>query len=494
MKYTHRYLARIILEAKTALFVGSGETSLLKDALIQKDHYGFPMIQGTSLMGVLRHALEDGKAEAEKRKLEAFLGCQLSPQEIQKREVKNRKKPKAEQAQKIESGFGSKIKISSAYLLFPDGKIAESLKSDGSIPYQSSLSLFDDLPSRQHVRITDKGVADASDGGLFENEVSYKGCRFIFELELKGDGSEREQWYSLLRELNNPLFRLGQGTRNGYGKLQVNSCQQRIFDLTDLTDYKTYLHFEPSFNLPFDDWQFPEQSIEYGGATCTHYQLYLTPDDFFIFGDGYGDEEVDNKPVEEKVIVYDEANKELRLVERSLIPASSIKGALSHRTCFHYNKLKSVYADQLDPLLHEWHLGIKNTAVATLFGVGAGTDKISPTRGQVIIDDLYCKEMDNEKIINHVAIDRFTGGAIDGALFSEKVSQRDGEIILDIWLEQKKMEVEDYDKFITAFEEALKDVCKGFLPLGGMTTKGHGIFTGQLIKDEQKIYPNDTDL
>jgi hypothetical protein len=45
--YTHRYIARVVLEAETPLFVGSGEASLLTDALVQKDIHGFPMISGT---------------------------------------------------------------------------------------------------------------------------------------------------------------------------------------------------------------------------------------------------------------------------------------------------------------------------------------------------------------------------------------------------------------------------------------------------------------
>ena len=66
MKNTHRYLARITLETTTALSVGSGGTALLTEAMVQKDHHDLPMIQGTSLTGVLRHALEDNANEAEK--------------------------------------------------------------------------------------------------------------------------------------------------------------------------------------------------------------------------------------------------------------------------------------------------------------------------------------------------------------------------------------------------------------------------------------------
>jgi hypothetical protein len=38
-----------------------------------------------------------------------------------------------------------------------------------------------------------------------------------------------------------------------------------------------------------------------------------------------------------------------------------------------------------------------------------------------------------------------------------------------------------------ALECALADICKGLLPLGGMTTKGHGMFTGTLSKNNSTI-------
>ena len=458
IKYTHRYIARIILEAETALFVGSGETSLINDALVQKDHHGFPMIQGTSLAGVLRHALEDNDSTTDWK---SFFGYQEE-----------------------NKGLGSKVKISSAYFLLPNNKIGEGLASD----YSGHLEHFNNLPSRQHVRITDKGVA--ADKGLFENEVVYKGCRFIFEIEIKGDGSETAQWEALLKELNSPLFRIGQGTRNGYGKLVVKSCHQKIFNLTDAGDFKVYLDFNPSFNVNntcLEKYKFDNNHIQ-----LTHYQLKLKPDDFFIFGSGHGDKEANNTPFTEDVLVYNNGNIETR--KHTVIPASSIKGAISHRTCFHFNKLDKIYADNIDKdnfdELSKEYIGENNTAVASLFGVGGGKD--DARRGRVIIDDLYFseEEINNEKILNHVAIDRFTGGALEGALFSEKVSQLKKEtsgIELNIWVEKGKEEKDKDQNIEKAFEEALKDICKGLLPLGGMTTKGHGIFRGTLSKNGKPI-------
>ncbi len=471
IKYTHRFIARIVLEAETPLFAGSGETSLINDALIQRDHHGFPMIQGTSLTGVLRHALED---HGDKDTWRPFFGYQ-----------------------KDDKGLGSKVKISSAYFLFPNGKVAEGLDIGA---FEGYLPLFKFLPSRQHVSIDHKGVA--KDKTLYEHEVVYKGCRFVFEMEVKGDGSEEILWEKLLCQLQNPLFRIGQGTRNGYGKLTVRSCRQKIFDLTKQEDFDDYLDFDPSFNA--NNACLENKSIANPAGTLVHYHLDLEPDSFFIFGSGYGDQEVDNTPYHEPILVYD--NGELKFPEYTVIPATSIKGAISHRTCYYYNKEKDapVHAESLDwetyqkgrePHNHfTKFIGENNAAVATLFGVGAGDENGLSHRGRIIVDDLYFSEeqASNDKILNHVAIDRLTGGSMDGKLFSEKVTQLKEEgakIELNIWVEEWK---EGVDAGLTntieaAFEESLKDICRGLLPLGGMTTKGHGIFIGKLFKNNEPI-------
>ena len=88
----------------------------------------------------------------------------------------------------------------------------------------------------------------------------------------------------------------------------------------------------------------------------------------------------------------------------------------------------------------------------------------------------YDKEKD-AKVFEHVSIDRFTGGAIDGALFQEKAVAKRDQFTIEILL--KKGACDDAKK---AFERALKDVACGRLPLGGATTKGHGFFKGEAKK------------
>lgn len=485
MALTHRYIARIVLEAETGLFVGSGEASLLKDALVQKDIHGLPMIQGTSLTGVLRHALEENDQENDKIWKKIF-GYQQG-----------------------NIGIGSRLKISSAYMLVNENEVVEGLTAqipenkDGTI-----VSKYTNLPSRQHVRINDRGVAVKN--GLFDNEIVYKGTRFIFELELKGDNEDEKHWEAILANLSSPLFRIGQGTRNGYGKLNIHSLEQRVYDLTDPNDFEGYLNFDPSFNHKNEGFTSKERKSD--NLTLTEYKLILKPDSFFIFSEGFGDNEVDNKPVTEEIAVY--KNSTIEFEDQTLIPASSIKGALSHRTAFHYNRLTDKWADkllspenkQLRDLTVKCYTGTGNDAVFELFGGAAGDEKREDgQRGKVILNDFYYSnlEVQNDKIFNHVTIDRFTGGALDGALFSEKVSTLAEETAFEFTVLLANIDKDEFDKVseeikitykksIEAFEETLKDVCKGLLPLGGMTTKGHGIFTGKVLKGTQTIFDYDS--
>lgn len=478
MTFTHRYISRIILEAETGLFVGSGEASLLKDALVQKDIHGLPMIQGTSLLGVLRHSFLDNihfdTFDDQKEFLINLWGHQLFGDE--KRAFESFYKSKYAK-KSAPDGFGSRLKISSAYMLINEQDVAEGLSPQ--IP-EKVLSKYTNLPSRQHVRINDKGVAEKN--GLFDNEIVYKGTRFLFELELKGTKDDETHWNAILAQLSSPLFRIGQGTRNGYGKLNIYSLQQRVYDLNTPSDFEAYLNFDPSFNHLNNGFTSLEKKAS--ESTLTEYKLLLKPDSFFIFSEGFGDDQADNKPVTEEIAVY--KNGTIDFEEHTLIPASSIKGALSHRTAFHYNKIEKQFIDE-----GKGTKGKSNDAVNALFGYEA-EDK-EGQRGNVILNDFYySKEQvcSKEKIFNHVAIDRFTGGALDGALFSEKVSylkKEDTSFEFTVYL--------DYDKEDTiqkAFEETLKDVCRGLLPLGGMTTKGHGIFTGKVLKGTQTIFDYDS--
>ena len=179
-----------------------------------------------------------------------------------------------------------------------------------------------------------------------------------------------------------------------------------------------------------------------------------------------------------------------------LIPGSSVKGALSHRTAYYYNKEKEIFADKLpEGKTINDYVGKNNPAVVALFGsegVKVEGKMEGKQRGNVLISDIVVVKDLSGKYLNHVSIDRFTGGAIDGALFTEEVLYAKGQVIplkllvnKEAFLDAKndKGEVvrkgEDVQK---AFENALDDICSGLLPLGGGVNRGNGCFKGTWSK------------
>jgi len=154
-----------------------------------------------------------------------------------------------------------------------------------------------------------------------------------------------------------------------------------VYDLNDSNDFEAYLNFNPSFNHKNEGLKLKERKSD--NPTLTEYKLILTPDSFFIFSEGFGDGETDNKPVTEEIAIY--RNGTIEFEKQTLIPASSIKGALSHRTAFHYNRLTEQWADKLlspateNKLLRNIQAksltGSANDAVFELFGGAAGDEK-----------------------------------------------------------------------------------------------------------------------
>lgn len=420
---TNRYIAHITIKALTPLKVGTSDKDFFKDAPVQRDWNNLPMILGTSIAGVLRK-------EFSKEKEEEVFG----------------------------KDTGSKVLFSNALLLDEEGKVQEDLLVQKS-PF---LKIFDNLPLREHTAITDKGVA--KDKSKFDEEVVYKGTKFKFSIEVL---EEKDSFVEIISLIQSPTFRLGGGSSKGFGKFEVEKIETTIIDTIEkLENYSSSLN-------DFDGEEI--QKIKQKRTSHIKYELHIKPDDFFMFGSGFGDKDADMTPVYEKVINDDYTG----LTEKEiLIPASSIKGALSHRTAFYFNK------KQLELGKDHTKVGEENEAVKAIFGhkKELKDKKELGQKGKILISDCFMKNQDNVKVFDHVSIDRFTGGAIDGALFQEKTIADDRVYAIEIYLKNEQI-----DEYKDAFESALKDIKTGMLALGGATTKGHGVFTGTLLRDGVEI-------
>ena len=435
------------------------------------------------MAGILRHTLESQLGETTVQKLMGFQG--------EKKEEGN------------DDSQGSRLILSHAQMVGNEGKPVDCLTEiDWSDKFYEP---FQDLPVRQHVRISHKGAGE--DKGKFDEQVVYKGTRFCFEMELVTDGnsSDADAWTKMLELFQSPVFRIGGGTRKGFGRLEVVECKTAILDLKANTDHlNSYLDKKSYLNDPFwkADVSDCKKSNDNSDGWIT-YKLNLAPEDFFLFSSGLESNDAKMTPVTEKTISWENPLKPTFTEEQILIPATSVKGALAHRVAFHYNKLKEITAEAIKLRAEEEKVsfadkakeftGENNPAIRALFGYSANGD--DGKRGKVVFSDLLKGELtpENKKLLNHVAIDRFTGGAMNSALFNEEVVYSKGTnyeltIHLDKTSLQKDNEKkEDVEKYIEAFELALDDLKTGMLPLGGGTMRGHGRFKETITKNRKEL-------
>lgn len=438
--YTHRLLARVILEAVTPLAIGSGQDDSFSDSLVARDVNGLPYIPGTSIAGVLRHMIGEDNAKE-------IFGYQEG-----------------------NHGKGSKVIFTEAKIVDSKGDVIDNMLDITAVD-DKIVKICNALSVRQHVKIGSTGVGVSS--GKFDEQVIYSGTRFCFEIEMVCTELESSAFGLILKTLQNNSFRIGGGTRAGFGEVKIINLQTASLNLMDKRELKMYLDKSSDLSLSWSGWQESELQAE-ASKDFIEYQLELKPLDFFIFSSGFGDNDADITPVKERIIQWDQMNSAEIVDNIRLIPASSLKGAISHRTAYHWNKLNNIFAGNPAATVGE-----DNEAVRNLFGYHDGKKQV---RGRVLFSDIYVREenLSNDVIQYHVKIDRFTGGAMaaSGALFQEKIVFGRDLTIKTSLLVSSSVE----EKYVVAFEKALSDIANGLLPLGGGVNRGHGMFVGKWTK------------
>ncbi len=491
--YPVRHVARIVIEAATPLAVGSGAKSFETDSEVALDVNDLPFISGSTLAGVLRHAA-GARANLNKKDKELAEGDLY----------------KLWGYGMDDKGRGSQIIFSDARILGSDGKPVDGLQTDLDDSYYKALRRA--LPIRQHVRIGYKGTAEK--GGKFDNRIVFQGARFCFEIEVQSHTADEQNTAidDVINLLRRAEIRFGSGTRNGYGEVKLVSASSRTYDLAQPADLAAYESLSSGLQTSIPGGKtISELSTVSASGKYEDLSLSITPRDFFLFGSGEADlsGESDMSPCVESVISW--SNGKPTIVtgdkKRIVVPATSVKGALAHRTAFYYNKAQGIFADGMDDKALKANSGQGNKAVQNLFGYQDDKGDLHP--GRVFISDILLENVMTDKLLNHVSIDRFTGGAIDGALFTERVARMSDNadpakkvLNLKIFVakptlpnveidenagktareeaEKRQKQLQDeYDLFpaaLDAFKLALNDLKNGLLPLGGGVNRGHGTF------------------
>lgn len=442
-------LAYITIEMESAFIIGASGSDNLFDAVFVTDANGLPCVPGESLAGVLRHALagEDGPSKDS-------LCCELFGY------------------QRAGGGASSRVRLSFAHA---------HNQNDSPVPFRGAKLSGDPVLSaliggvgRDHVRIGGNGAAE--NRGKFDELLIPAGARFTFEICLSEEA--KVDITRLVAVLTRPEVRLGGKTRSGLGRFKVVKAKSARFDLAQKPDLENLgrlpVALEEAYNSPLlKEIDIPEPSRS---SRFLEVRLRLKPLGTWMVGGGTPtgreptrskEEPWDRVPLSEPRISWRNGIGEVHERERApyLLPASSVKGAIRHRTAFHARRLQRL-----------WMKDGGGDAVeeeAFLFGDVRAGDSGEP--GLVMISDVYLPSDTRLQALQHVSLDRFTQGPMDHMLYDE-LALAECELRLDITINRKCTENKVAAE---ALQCALNDLCRGRLALGA--GRGHGRFGGSLV-------------
>ena len=517
MNYNYRYITQITIEAKSAFAINSGKLGLLHDNVVLKDANGLPFIPGTSLAGILRHASKEAGVD------EKVFGDGGN------------------------KGFGSRIIFSPALMVGVNGKVIEGLKNLDfnhgfysafkQLPYRDHVKINERGTAVAHAKFDEelvfKGVRFAFEIELIGNEQDEKNWGVLLNLINSpsfriGSGTRKGHGYfSPVKDQSfQAVYNLTKTEDLDYYLSKTASLNQALpnskavhFDESTFNKWEKFtLKIKPKdffiFGAGYGDEDADRISKKEKFIQWIDERPHLLEDEFvlipatsikgallhrvgFHFNKNSGNitgqpqnVQAPNKAFDFKSIIEKleglKNEKAITITSDDELYENLIKEIESFDFVENYK-----WQDYIKYLEDEGEkvnrtastLSVENNAINELFGFAKDSEnEIKGKKGSVLINDLYIPFLKkNEKVFNHVKVDRFTGGALDGALFQEKSYYHTDSLELEIFVEKSIL---NDAKVKDAFDQTLEDLISGNLPLGGMTTKGHGFFLGEKILDK----------
>lgn len=353
-------------------------------------------------------------------------------------------------------------------LLFGAQKKKGNKDRDDEEGEQSPLIIDDSLGKnfgiefRQGVSI-DTQSRTARGRELFDLQLWKAGTSFPlrFELVIKEGDDEEELKKALataLEGFNNGSITLGARKRRGYGRVFVNSWRVKKYDLATAQGLLDWIEKgnKPLANIP------PVTDIKEAlGVNETlpdkrrffRLEATFSLEGSLLIRSGSGK---DNWGPDMFHICAKQTDGSIKPV----LPGTSAGGALRARALKIANTLAANYRGE--------------TLINSLFGPKMEGNK-KPQASRVIVSESVIEGGRTDLVQSRVAIDRFTGGALETALYNEQpvFGGEDTLISIDLFL----MNPEKYE--IGLLLLLLKDLWTGDLPLGGEAGIGRGRLRGK---------------
>ncbi|WP_395146414.1 RAMP superfamily CRISPR-associated protein [Armatimonas sp.] len=413
-----KILARWVVTAQLTLTSASQigtEDSESADSTFARDAKGQVVLPGTTLAGALRSALED-----------QLVGYRTK-----------------------DSGGAGK--------LFGDMKY-----------HESPLMVFDAVAAPKSVAATIRdGVRIkpqsrlAADGLKYDRELALPGLTFPIRLELavpEGEVWAKEE--ALLTQLCLALealagghIRFGARKSRGLGECRVSAWKAKRYPLTTLDEWRAYaktdhenplgsVAAQPTLRAALGE-HYPNLANQPDKRQALRLEFDCSlPGTLLIRTPGV-------RATDPDMVHLTEQGKQL-------LSGTSLAGALRS----HCGRIAKT-------------MGWNDTLVPSLFGTAPEESKNGLTASRVQVSEATLLESEARKQ-TRVKIDRFTGGALDTALFDQQVATR-GQVQFTV-----ELRAPEKPSQMGLLLLAARDLVEGLLPLGGESSIGRGVLKGRV--------------
>jgi CRISPR/Cas system CSM-associated protein Csm3 (group 7 of RAMP superfamily) len=423
----------------TAAQIGSHESDY-SDQTFATDAEGRLVLQGSTIAGALRSALNDRMAGYREQEIAAaykLFGCLKPPKDINVQERE------------------------STVIVF-----------DATAQSKAHASL------RDHVRIA-PGTGLAAEGKKYDHEVSLPGDIFAIRVDLLVPDRNEEECLltalvTALEALEQGEIRFGARKSRGLGRCAVSKFRARRYDLMRAEGWEAYA---------LSDYLDPLNDVPEANSFATSVRNALATASSEATAENSSDALLTlYAPLEE------DARRQL-----CLCCACQVKGTLLIRTpgdvadVVHLTEQgkQLLSGTSLAGAVRSYALRVLNTLgipqstvdLETLFGPSPETlenpvsgkkpeaSRVYVSEGEIVGNSVFRQ--------TRVKIDRLTGGTIDGALFQEEPSAC-GEVQFEIAARRPS------DAEVGLLLLVARDLAAGLLPIGGGAAVGRGLLEGRI--------------
>lgn len=316
-----------------------------------------------------------------------------------------------------------------------DDKGTQSALQINDIPLENT-----NIVVRDGIRIDDvRGVT--VDGAKYDFEVIESGATGQLRIDCvirRCHEQQGEKMEKALAALANALqhgIAIGARTVNGFGRVACKDIALEHYDFTKPDHVKAWLTGKSGASVDI-----PKQALVADRDLVINMNAYLEDTVLIksIFEDAWEDKSV-----------------------ALFVPGTSVKGVLRHQCVRILQALES--NDEL---------------VNTLFGYSNDDDKDS-RKGRVMVDEIYFDKQFNQEEQPRIRVDRFTGGAMNGALFQDHPVRNTKGDAVTFPLRMTVKNCNDAEAGLVML--LVKDLMTGQVTLGANRTIGYGRVQGKSV-------------